>query len=72
VASEDGWLTRHGDAPWGPLAVVFPRFDGPAAWPAIACGLLAAGAAVLVAREHRAAGHWRREAAASRTSRVLH
>jgi len=72
IAAEDPWLAPHGDAPWGPLAAIFPRFDGPAAWPVALCALIAAGVLALLAREHRAKGAWRREAAASRTSRVLH
>jgi hypothetical protein len=74
VASEhaDGWLGMRTDAPWGPLAAVFPRFDGPPAWPVIACALIAGGVAALVVRERRASGEWRRAAAASRTSRVMH
>jgi hypothetical protein len=68
----DGWLGMRTDFPWGPLAAVFPRFDGPAAWPLVVCGLIAAGAAALVLRERRSGGEWRRAAAASRTSRVLH
>jgi hypothetical protein len=72
LVAEDPWLGPHGDAPWGPLAALFPRFDGPAAWPAILCGLIAAGVAALLAWEHRQSGAWRRDAAASRTSKVLH
>jgi hypothetical protein len=68
----DGWLQVSTDAPWGPALPVFPDFTGPALWPALLCGLLAAGLAVLVWRERRAAGEWRRAAAASRTSRALH
>jgi hypothetical protein len=68
----EGWLGMHTDAPWGPLAVIFPRFDGPPAWPIAACALIVAGAAALAVREHRASGEWRRAAAASRTSRVMH
>jgi hypothetical protein len=67
-----GWLGMDTTAPWGPLHVVFPRFDGPPAWPVICCALLAAGAAALVVLERRTAGEWRRAAARSRTSRVLH
>jgi hypothetical protein len=66
----EGWLGVRTDVPWGPLAAVFPRFDGPPAWPVVLCALLAAGAAALVVRERRAAGAWRR--AASRTSGALH
>ena len=67
-----GWLAVSSDAPWGPAVVVFPDFTGPALWPALLCGLLAAGLALLWWRERRAAGEWRRAAAASRTSRALH
>ena len=67
-----GWLAVSSDAPWGPAVVVFPDFTGPALWPALLCGLLAAGVALLWWRERRAAGEWRRAAAASRTSRALH
>jgi len=68
----EGWLGMHTDAPWGPLVAVFPRFDGPPAWPIAACALIVAGAAALAVRERRASGEWRRAAAASRTSRVMH
>jgi hypothetical protein len=68
----EGWLGVRTSIPWGPLRYVFPRFDGPPAWPLIFCGLLAAGAAALIWRERRHAGEWRRAAARTRTSRVLH
>jgi len=38
----------------------------------VACVLLAVGVGVLVWRERRAAGEWRRAAAASRTSKAMH
>jgi hypothetical protein len=67
-----GWLDVATDAPWGPLIVVFPDFTRVAWWPITACVLIAVGVAVLVWRERRAAGEWRRAAAASRTSKALH
>jgi hypothetical protein len=67
-----GWLEVDTSAPWGPPVHVFPDFRGEPLWPALLCALLAAGAAFLVWRERRAAGEWRRAAAASRTSRALH
>lgn len=67
-----GWLAVDTDAPWGPLVVVFPDFTAATWWPIVACVLIAVGAAVLVWRERRAAGEWRRAAAASRTSKALH
>ncbi|MDA0181452.1 hypothetical protein OJ997_14200 [Solirubrobacter phytolaccae] len=67
-----GWLDVDSDAPWGPLVVVFPDFTSLTWWPVVACVLIAVGVAVLVWRERRAAGRWRREAAASRTSKALH
>ena len=68
----EGWLEVDTSAPWGPPVHVFPNFTGEVYWPAILCTLLAAGAAFLWWRERRAAGAWRRAAAASRTSRALH
>jgi hypothetical protein len=68
----DGWLEVDTTLPWGPPVHVFPNFTGEPFWPALLCALLAAGAAALVIRERRAAGEWRRAAAASRTSRALH
>jgi hypothetical protein len=67
-----GWLAVDTNAPWGPPVNVFPNFTGSALWPALLCALLAAGAAFLWWRERRAAGEWRRAAAASRTSKALH
>jgi hypothetical protein len=67
-----GWLQVDTKVPWGPPVAVFPDFTGAALWPALACGLIAAGAAALWWRERRAAGEWRRAAAASRTSKALH
>ncbi len=67
-----GWLALDTHLPWGPLVNVFPNFTGKPLWPALACALLAAGVVALVARERRAAGEWRRAAAASRTSKALH
>ncbi len=67
-----GWLEVDTNAPWGPPVIVFPNFTGAALWPAALCALLAAGAAFLWWRERRAAGEWRRAAAASRTSKALH
>ena len=52
--------------------VVFPDFTRMDWWPAVVCVLIAVGVAVLVWRERRAAGEWRRAAAASRTSKALH
>jgi len=69
--SMEGWLRVDTRVPWGPPLVIFPDFDGTAWWPAILCALLAAGAAWLWWRERRAAGEWRRAAAASRTSKAL-
>lgn len=70
--SLDGWLEVDTSLPWGPPVAIFPDFTGNALWPAVLCALLLAGAAALVWRERRAAGEWRRAAAASRTSRALH
>jgi hypothetical protein len=70
--SLDGWLDTDTHAPWGPLVNVFPNFTGAALWPALLCALLAAGVALIVWRERRAAGEWRRAAAASRTSKAMH
>jgi hypothetical protein len=70
--SLDGWLDHGTEAPWGPLVNVFPSFTGNALYPALVCGLLAGGAVFLWWRERRAAGEWRRAAAASRTSKALH
>jgi hypothetical protein len=67
-----GWLEIDSRLPWGPAVDVFPNFTGEPIWPAVLCALLAAGAAMLAWRERRAAGEWRRAAAASRTSRALH
>ena len=67
-----GWLEIDTTFPWGPPVALFPDFTGDAYWPAILCALLVAGVAFLVWRERRAAGEWRRAAAASRTSRALH
>jgi hypothetical protein len=67
-----GWLELESDAPWGPLVVVFPNFTGAAVYPAVLCALVACGVGALWWRERRAAGEWRRAAAASRTSRALH
>src|SRR5689334_8853698 len=67
-----GWLEHGTDAPWGPLVNAFPSFGGNALYPALVCAALAAGAAFLWWRERRAAGEWRRAAAASRTSKALH
>ena len=67
-----GWLEVDTSLPWGPPVNVFPNFTGEALWPAVLCGLLAAGALALVIRERRAAGEWRRAAAASRTSKAMH
>jgi hypothetical protein len=67
-----GWLAVDSDAPWGPLVVVFPDFTRLYWWPVVVCVLLAVGVVVLVWRERRAAGEWRRAAAASRTSKALH
>jgi hypothetical protein len=67
-----GWLEVDTSLPWGPPVNVFPNFTGEALWPALLCALLAAGALALVIRERRAAGEWRRAAAASRTSKALH
>jgi hypothetical protein len=68
----DGWLDTDTHAPWGPLVNVFPRFDGPPLWPALACALIAAGLGALAWRERRAAGAWRRSVAAARTSKAMH
>jgi hypothetical protein len=68
----DGWLAVDTGAPWGPAVVVFPDFTGAALWPALLCGLVLVGFGVLWWRERRAAGEWRRAAAASRTSKALH
>jgi hypothetical protein len=67
-----GWLEVDTTLPWGPPVRVFPNFTGEPIWPALLCALLAAGAAALVIHERRAAGKWRRAAAASRTSRAMH
>ena len=67
-----GWLEVDTKAPWGPPIVLFPDFTGSALWPALVCLLLAAGAGFLWWRERRAAGEWRRAAAASRTSKAMH
>ncbi len=67
-----GWLAVDSDAPWGPLVVVFPDFTRMYWWPVVVCVLIAVGVVVLVWRERRAAGEWRRAAAASRTSKALH
>ena len=67
-----GWLELDSDAPWGPLVVVFPNFTGAAVYPALLCVAVACGVGLLWWRERRAAGEWRRAAAASRTSRALH
>lgn len=67
-----GWLAVDTDAPWGPLAHVFPDFTVVGWWPIVLTVALALGAAFLVWRERRAAGEWRRAAAASRTSKALH
>jgi hypothetical protein len=67
-----GWLDVATRAPWGPLVVVFPSFASFGWWALVACALLAAGVGVLVWRERRAAGEWRRAAAASRTGKALH
>lgn len=67
-----GWLAVDSDAPWGPLVVVFPDFTRLYWWPVVMCVLIAVGVVVLVWRERRAAGEWRRAAAASRTSKALH
>lgn len=67
-----GWLELDSDAPWGPLVAAFPDFTGAALYPALLCAALACGVAALWWRERRAVGEWRRAAAASRTSRVLH
>jgi hypothetical protein len=68
----EGWLVVDSDAPWGPAVVAFPDFTGAFVWPALLCGLLVAGFALLWWRERQAAGEWRRAAAASRTSKALH
>jgi hypothetical protein len=70
--SLDGWLDVHTSAPWGPLVNVFPDFTGAAWYPALLCAVLGCGAGVLWWRERRAAGEFRRAAAASRTSKALH
>ena len=70
--SLNGWLAVDTSAPWGPPVNVFPNFTGDPFWPAGLCALIAAGAAFLWWREKRAAGEWRRAAAASRTSKALH
>lgn len=67
-----GWLEVDSDAPWGPVVGVFPSFVAFNWWALVACALLAVGVGVLVWRERRAAGEWRRAAAASRTSKALH
>jgi hypothetical protein len=67
-----GWLELNSDAPWGPLVVAFPDFTGAALYPVVLCVAVVCGVAVLWWRERRAAGEWRRAAAASRTSRALH
>jgi hypothetical protein len=67
-----GWLEADTDAPWGPLVAAFPNFTGEPYWPAALCALIALGVAALWWRERRAAGEWRRAAAASRTSKALH
>ncbi|RKQ91324.1 hypothetical protein C8N24_1146 [Solirubrobacter pauli] len=67
-----GWLEVDSDAPWGPVVGVFPAFVTFNWWALVACALLAVGVGVLVWRERRAAGEWRRAAAASRTSKALH
>ena len=67
-----GWLDVDTNVPWGPPVAVFPDFTGAAPWPALACALIAAALAALWRRERRAAGKWRRAAAASRTSKALH
>ncbi|WP_157591840.1 hypothetical protein [Solirubrobacter soli] len=67
-----GWLEVDTKLPWGPPVNVFPNFTGKPFWPAVLCALIAAGAAFLAWRERRAAGEWRRAAAASRTSKALH
>jgi hypothetical protein len=67
-----GWLEVDTSLPWGPPVNIFPNFTGEPYWPAALCALIAAGGAVLVWRERRAAGEWRRAAAASRTSKALH
>jgi hypothetical protein len=67
-----GWLAVDSRAPWGPLDVVFPDFTATTWYPIVLCAALALGVAVLVWRERRAAGEWRRAAAASRTSKALH
>lgn len=67
-----GWLQVDSDAPWGPVVGVFPSLRTFNWWALVACALLAVGVGVLVWRERRAAGEWRRAAAASRTSKALH
>lgn len=67
-----GWLEVDSDAPWGPVVGVFPSFVTFNWWALVTCALLAVGVGVLVWRERRAAGEWRRAAAASRTSKALH
>jgi len=67
-----GWLDVSTSAPWGFVVNVFPDFEGSAVWPAVLCGVLASGAVFLWWREKRAAGEFRKAAAASRTSKALH
>ena len=67
-----GWLEVDTALPWGPPVHVFPNFTGEVLWPAILCALLAAATLGIVIRERRAAGAWRRAAAASRTSKAMH
>ena len=56
----------------GPARAVFPDFTGAALGPPSCARCWRRGAAVLWWRERRAAGEWRRAAAASRTSKALH
>ncbi|MBE2319212.1 hypothetical protein DVA67_024765 [Solirubrobacter sp. CPCC 204708] len=67
-----GWIAVNTRTPWGPLDVVFPDFTHWGWWPVVCCALIAVAVIVLLWRERRAQGEWRRAAAASRTSKALH